>query len=164
MIASTKTIHLSINGIQKAFNINLDTTLLELIREHAHLTGTKRGCDNGHCGACTVLMNDKPVNSCCVLAIQADGADIVTIEGEGSLQKPSIIQQAFIDANAVQCGFCTPGMILSTRHLLENNHNPSDEDIIKALSGNLCRCTGYVNIIKAVHLAAVRLMEKDHEE
>lgn len=159
-----KTIQLTINGRAYTFEVEFSSTLLEVLRNQANLTGTKRGCDSGHCGACTVLLNNKPVNSCCVLAVEADGADVVTIEGESQNNQPSKLQQAFIDANAVQCGFCTPGMIMSARHLLNNNKQPTDAEIDTALSGNLCRCTGYVNIRRAVHLAAAYEAAASKEE
>ena len=128
--------------------------LLDLLRNVFRLTGTKEGCGEGECGACTVIVNGKTVNSCLVLAGQAEGAEIITIEGLSVDGKPGKLQQAFIEAGAVQCGFCTPGMILSAKALLDENPKPSDEDIKVALSGNLCRCTGYAKIVDAVRAAA----------
>lgn len=143
-----------LNGALCHFSVRETETLLQVIRDRARLMGTKRGCDGGHCGACTVLVNDKPVNSCSLLALQVDGANITTVEGLATNNKPSDLQLAFVEANAVQCGFCTPGMLLSAEALLRENNNPSDEEIDYAMSGNLCRCTGYVNIRKAIRLAA----------
>jgi carbon-monoxide dehydrogenase small subunit len=132
-------------------------TLLAFLREQLKLTGTKEGCGNGQCGACTVIMDGKAVNSCLVLAVQADGARITTIEGVEGPDGLHPLQQAFIDEGAVQCGFCTPGMILSAKALLDENADPDEGEIKEALSGNLCRCTGYVKIIRAVKNAARRL-------
>jgi carbon-monoxide dehydrogenase small subunit len=129
-------------------------TLLDVLREELNLTGTKRGCDLGECGSCTVLMDGKPINSCLVLAIQAQGHEIVTIEGisRGNALHP--LQQAFIDQGAIQCGFCTPGMILAAKSLLDQNPNPTETEIRTAISGNLCRCTGYQKIVEAVQSVA----------
>ena len=127
--------------------------LVDLLRDVFALTGTKEGCGEGECGACTVIVNGNAVNSCLILAGQVQDADIVTIEGltvEGEMHR---LQKAFVDAGAVQCGFCTPGMILSAKALLDNNPSPSDEDIKVAISGNLCRCTGYTKIVDAVRMA-----------
>ena len=129
-------------------------TLLTLLREYLHLTGTKEGCAAGECGACAVIFNSKIVNSCMILAPEADGAVIHTIEGESKNGKLSKLQQSFIDNHAFQCGFCTPGMIMSARALLNNNPNPTEHDVVEALEGNLCRCTGYTPIIEAVLAAA----------
>jgi aerobic-type carbon monoxide dehydrogenase small subunit (CoxS/CutS family) len=142
-----------------SFNINSQTvnldvepteTLLFVIRERLHLTGTKEGCGRGDCGACTVLMDGYAVNSCLILAPQVDGHAITTIEGLSNDGQLDLIQQAFIDAGAVQCGFCTPGMILSTKALLSRNPDPTDTEIRTAISGNLCRCTGYIKIVDAI--------------
>ncbi len=129
-------------------------TLLDFLRGELGLKGTKKGCDSGQCGACTVLMNGKTVDACLVLAIQADGREILTIEGLSSGGRLHPLQEAFVEEGAVQCGFCTPGMILSAKALLDEKKDPSEEEIREALSGNLCRCTGYVKIIKAVQKAA----------
>jgi len=123
-------------------------------------TDVKSGCEQGDCGACAVLLNGTPVNSCLVLAWQADGSQILTNRGLGSLDHPHIIQEAFADAGAVQCGFCTSGMVISTAALLRNNPDPSEEQIREALSGHLCRCTGYGQIVGAVRMAAKRLREQ----
>jgi carbon-monoxide dehydrogenase small subunit len=131
----------------------ISSTLLDLLRYDLGLTGTKEGCDEGDCGACTVIVNGKVVTACLVLAVEADGATITTIEGlhKGDTLHP--IQQAFVDSGAVQCGFCTPGMILTTKALLDEIPNPSEEDIKHYLEGNLCRCTGYTKILDAVNIA-----------
>jgi len=124
------------------------------LREELGMKGTKKGCDSGHCGACTVIMDGKTINACLVLAVQADGKEILTIEGLSSGGKLHPLQEAFVEEGAVQCGFCVPGMILSAKALLDEKDDPSEEEIREALSGNLCRCTGYVKIIKAVQKAA----------
>ena len=129
-------------------------TLLDFLREDLGLKGTKRGCDSGQCGACTILMDGKTMNACLVLAIQADGKEILTIEGLSSGGRLHPLQEAFVEEGAVQCGFCVPGMILSAKALLDEKKDPSEEEIRESLSGNLCRCTGYVKIIKAVQKAA----------
>lgn len=149
-------IELRVNGRVHAVEVEPSMTLLEVVRETLELTGTKEGCGAGDCGACTVLMDGKAVNSCLVLAVEAQGSDIVTIEGLGKGQELDPLQEAFIEHGAVQCGFCTPGMIMTARGLLDENPNPSDEEIKLALSGNLCRCTGYVQIVEAVRSAAMK--------
>ncbi len=154
------TITLNLNHTVRSFTVEPQETLLHLIREKAGLTGTKCGCNMGECGACTVILNGRAVNSCCVLAEQAHGCTVETIEGIGSAGHPHPLQQAFVDAGAIQCGFCTPGMILSAKALLDRNPDPSEEDIRLAMSGNLCRCTGYTKIIDAVALAAQRMAKE----
>ncbi len=152
---------LNINNREYEFKCEDSRTLLEVLREDSGLTGTKKGCDEGDCGVCTVLLDGKPVDSCLVLAINAQGHEIMTIEGlqtEGQLHP---IQKAFIDEGAVQCGYCTPGMILSTKALLDVNPNPDEPEIRRALSGNLCRCSGYVRIVKAVQAASKELTKKE---
>lgn len=134
--------------------------LLDMLREDLNLTSVKEGCSEGECGACTVLYNGEPVTSCCILAGQAQGADIVTLEGISPDGKPDAVQQAFMDSGAVQCGFCTPGMILSAEALLAKNPDPTEDEVKLAMSGNLCRCTGYAKIIEAVLLAARRRREE----
>ena len=156
-------IHLTINGTKYTFSVTEEETLLDVIREKAGLTGTKQGCGCGQCGACTVILDRKPVNSCCILAVQADGAQIHTIESLASSEKLHPIQEAYIEAGAIQCGFCTPGMIMSTKALLDRNPCPSRPEIREALSGNLCRCTGYTKIEQAVQTAALKLKEVSHE-
>jgi carbon-monoxide dehydrogenase small subunit len=141
-----------INGKIYKTEANPSIRLIDLLRNVFGLTGTKEGCGEGECGACTVIVNGKAVNSCLVLAGQVQDAEIITIEGLSTNGEPGRLQQAFIDSGAVQCGFCTPGMILSAKALLDNNPYPSDEEIKVALSGNLCRCTGYAKIITAVRM------------
>ena len=150
-------IRLTVNGKAREVDVDPEDRLLDLLRDELALTGTKEGCGEGECGACTVLMDGRPVNSCLVLAPQADGADILTIEGLSRGGELHPIQDAFVETGAVQCGFCTPGFIMSTYALLQNNADPSNEDILTALEGNLCRCTGYAKILDAVRLAAERL-------
>jgi carbon-monoxide dehydrogenase small subunit len=147
-------ISLTVNGELRILETPPNRTLLDLLREDLGLTGAKNGCGVGECGACTVIMNGVAINSCLVFAPQADGCTIETIEGLQKNDIPHPLQKAFIDAGAVQCGYCTPGMIMSAKALLEKIPNPSDDEIREALSGNLCRCTGYTKIIDAVHLAA----------
>lgn len=151
---SEHTITLTINGRQHTATAKANRTLLQLLRDDFGLSGTKDGCAEGECGACTVLMDGKPVNSCLVLAAQADGRSIVTIEGLGTRQQPHPLQKAFVEEGAVQCGYCTPGLIMSAYALLQNNAQPTEEDIRQAIAGNLCRCTGYSKIVAAVRKAA----------
>ena len=152
------TIQINVNGRANEIEVDPWRTLLEVLRDQLNLTGTKQSCAEGHCGACTVLVNGKAVNACLMLALEADGSDIMTIEGlaEGG-GKLHPIQEAFVNHGAVQCGFCTPGMIMATKVVLEENPNPSGEEIKKALAGHLCRCTGYVQIIEAVKAAAEKM-------
>jgi carbon-monoxide dehydrogenase small subunit len=145
-----KKVHLTINNKACDLIVEPNRTLAEVIRKDLGLTGTKVGCEVGDCGACTVIMDGEPVNSCLVLAVQADGRDIVTVEGLESNGKLHPLQQAFIDMGAIQCGFCTPGMILSAKSLLDKNPRPTEEEVRKAISGNLCRCTGYQKIVEAI--------------
>jgi len=151
-------ITIKVNNKGHALEVTSNKLLVEVIRQDLNLSGTKHGCNSGECGSCTVIMNGKSVLSCLVLACECDGAEITTIEGlssdEGKLHP---IQQAFIEKGAVQCGFCTPGMILSTKYLLDNYPNPSDEEIREWLSGNICRCTGYQKIFDAVKDAVKKL-------
>lgn len=143
-------ITLTVNGERYQLSVKTNRTLLEVLREELGLTGSKKGCDRGDCGACTVLVDGRAVNACLVLAIEAQGREIVTIEGlskDGALHP---IQEAFVKHGALQCGFCTPGMVMAAKALLDANPNPSEEEIREALSGNLCRCTGYTRIVQAV--------------
>ena len=154
MLENNHTIHLTLNGESRAFTVEPQETLLHVLRERAHLTGAKKGCDLGECGACTVVMNGRAVNSCCVFALEADGGSVETIEGLGTPEHLHPLQQAFIDAGAIQCGYCTPGMIMSAEALLRKNPDPTEDEIRLALSGNICRCSGYVQIVRAVKRAA----------
>ena len=147
-------ITLTVNGREEHVAVPAGMTLLELLRERLVLTGTKEGCGSGECGACTVLFDGKPVTSCLVLAVEADGRDVRTVEGEARDGQLSPLQRAFVEENAVQCGFCTPGMIMAARGLLLRNPDPSEEEIVEAMAGNLCRCTGYEAIKTAVRRAA----------
>jgi carbon-monoxide dehydrogenase small subunit len=151
-------VRMKVNGDWKEASVQPETTLLEALRETWGLTGAKRGCDEGDCGACTVLLDGKPVNSCLVLAIRVDGREITTIEGLGKEDRLHPLQSAFIHHGALQCGFCGPGMILSAKALLDSNPNPTEAEIRQALAGNICRCTGYSKIIEAVQSAS-RMMK-----
>ncbi|MHC2994106.1 MAG: (2Fe-2S)-binding protein [Candidatus Atribacteria bacterium] len=150
-------IKLIINGKKREVETTPSTRLLDLLRDDLHLTGTKEGCGKGECGACTVIMNGELIASCLVLAPQANGVVITTIEGIGDNEHLDPVQEAFIETGAVQCGFCTPGMILATKKILEENIHPCEEEIKRGISGNLCRCTGYQKIIDAIKLSAVKL-------
>ncbi|RLF43233.1 MAG: (2Fe-2S)-binding protein [Thermoplasmata archaeon] len=147
-------IRLEVNGKPVSAEIEPHVTLIEFLREHLGLTGTKQGCGRGDCGACTVLINGKPVLSCIKMAFQVDGCSITTIEGIGEDEKLDIIQRCFIDQGAIQCGFCTPAMILVAKALLAEDPQPSREAIRRAISGVLCRCTGYKKIVDAIELAS----------
>lgn len=151
-----KTIRFTLNGISQTFEVDAGLRLVDLLREKFKLFGTKESCGQGECGACTVLLNNDAVHSCLTLATQADGADIVTIEGLERNGELDPIQTAFIECGAIQCGYCTPGMIMSAKGLLLHNPHPTDDEIKEALAGNLCRCTGYTKILEAVKLAAQR--------
>jgi carbon-monoxide dehydrogenase small subunit len=151
-------ITVTVNGSKEYLDVPSNMTLLQMLRERLALTGTKNGCEAGECGACTVLMNGEPVNSCLVLAVEADGTEVVTVEGLAHDDQLTPLQQAFVDHNAVQCGFCTPGVLMSAHALLErckrSGAHPTEEEIREALVGNLCRCTGYNRIVQAVQKAA----------
>jgi len=151
------TIRFTLNGKEVEVKVKPNTTLLDLLRRKLKITSVKRGCERGECGACTVLIDNQPVNSCLVLAPQVDGKNVVTVEGIVEDEKLHPIQEAFIETGAVQCGFCTPGIILTLKALFDINSNPSEEDIRKAIEGNLCRCTGYTKIIEAALLAKRRI-------
>lgn len=147
-------VRLKVNGEDRAADVRSQATLVEFLREGLGLTGTKVGCGRGECGACTVLLDGQPVNACLVFAAQCDGREVTTIEGlsaDGGLDR---LQRAFVEAGAVQCGYCTPGMIMSAHALLDASPSPGREEIEEALSGNLCRCTGYVKIVDAVEKAS----------
>ena len=147
-------IRFKLNGREIEAEVEPNTLLLNLLREHLHLTGAKYGCGIGECGACTVLLDGEPILSCLTLAVEVDGREVTTIEGLARDGELHPLQRAFLEEGAVQCGFCTPGMILTAKALLEENPNPSEDEIREYLKGNLCRCTGYVNIVKAVKRAA----------
>jgi aerobic-type carbon monoxide dehydrogenase small subunit (CoxS/CutS family) len=150
------TITLTINGRRRTIDIEPGDKLLDVLRREGYM-GVKKGCGSGDCGACAVLLNGRAVNSCLVFAAKADGCDVVTAEGLADGETLHPVQEAFLDEGAVQCGYCTPGMIISTVDLLRRNRDPSEEEIREALSGNLCRCTGYVKQIRAVQRAADRM-------
>lgn len=153
-------ISLRVNGELREVEVTPTTRLLDLLRDDLKLTGTKEGCGKGECGACTVIMDGKLVASCLILALQAHKSDIITIEGlaEGDSLDP--VQEAYLEAGAVQCGFCTPGMVLASKKLLEENPWPDEKEIRRGLSGNICRCTGYEKIVEAVKVAAKRITVK----
>ena len=155
------TIKLRVNGYLRELAVKPHQTLLEVLRGPLELTGVKEGCGLGECGACTVLMNGKPVNSCLVLALEADGSEILTIEGLAQGGKLHPIQKAFVEKGAIQCGFCTPGAVMATVGLLKEKTKVSREEIKKALLGNLCRCTGYIKIMEAVETAQEMIKEGD---
>jgi len=147
----------TLNSETATVEIEADDRLIDVLRDRLLLTGTKQGCGDGECGACTVLLNGIPVNSCLLPAMKVQGKTVTTIEGLARGDALHPLQESFLEAGAVQCGFCTPGMILSAKALLDHKKNPSDEEIKRALSGNICRCTGYVQIIEAVKIAAAKL-------
>jgi len=153
----TKTVVITVNDVKRQGTLPCNTTLLEYLRESLGLKGAKEGCGVGDCGACTVLLDGIPVNACLTLAVEADGRQVITIEGLCKDGRLSELQQAFIDHGAVQCGYCSPGMILTAQGLLEENPNPTEVEVRRALAGNLCRCTGYDSIVAAVlHVAGKR--------
>lgn len=147
-------IKINVNGKDYELLVEPNLSLLDVLREKLKLTGTKRGCEEGECGACTVIMDGKAVNSCLVLAVEADGKKITTIEGLEENGELHPLQKAFIDYHAFQCGFCTPGMIMTAKALLDENPHPTEEDIKRAIAGNICRCADYTNIIKAIMAAS----------
>ena len=149
-----RVITLNVNGKEYELAVAPNRTLTQALRDDLGLLGTKEGCGVGDCGACTVIMDGKPVNSCLILAVQAAGSELTTIEGVAGAQGLHPIQKAFVELGAIQCGFCTPGMVLSAKSLLDGNPEPTEREIRQALSGNLCRCTGYQKIVEAVEQAA----------
>jgi aerobic carbon-monoxide dehydrogenase small subunit len=151
---SEQTIRVEINGEVYEQEVEARKLLVHFIRDVVDLTGTHVGCDTGNCGACTVLMDGKTVKSCMLLAIQADGAKITTVEGLAADGELTPLQRAFSQSHALQCGYCTPGMLLSAAYLLEQNPHPTEEEIRRGIQGNICRCTGYVNIVEAIRSAA----------
>jgi carbon-monoxide dehydrogenase small subunit len=151
---STHSITVTVNGSVEHLSVPSQMTLLHMLRDHLALTGTKNGCEAGECGACTVLLDGEPVNACMVLAPEVDGRQVITVEGLSAGGELSPLQQAFVEHNAVQCGFCTPGMLISAHALLQRNPSPDEDEIKEAMLGNLCRCTGYVRIVQAIQAAA----------
>ncbi|MDP2937293.1 MAG: (2Fe-2S)-binding protein [Dehalococcoidia bacterium] len=152
-------IKLTVNGEEYEVAIEPNRSLLDVLRDDLELTGTKKGCETGDCGACTVVLDGKTVNACLILAVSANGKSILTIEGVAQGGKLHPVQEAFIEHGAIQCGYCTPGMILSAKSLLEENPRPTEWEVREAIAGNLCRCTGYVKIVKAI-LAVAEEMAK----
>ena len=156
---STHHIHVTINGKVHEANVESRLLLVYLLRENLNMTGTHIGCDTTSCGACTILLNGTPVKSCAVFAVQADEAEIRTVEGLVEDGKLSAIQEGFHEKHGLQCGYCTPGMMMTTTALLAENPHPTEDEIRHGISGNLCRCTGYMNIVKAVQYAADKMAE-----
>lgn len=152
-----------INGRQYSGAAEPRTLLVHFIRDVLNLTGTHIGCDTGHCGACTIMMNGKTIKSCMLLAVQAQGADLLTVEGLADGDKLHPIQEAYWENHGLQCGYCTPGMLMSSLFLLQRNPDPTEEEIRRGIEGNLCRCTGYVNIVKSIQ-AAAKKMQAQHAE
>ncbi|MBC8224602.1 (2Fe-2S)-binding protein [Candidatus Bathyarchaeota archaeon] len=150
-------VEITINGRKRRFDVEPNRLLLNLVRDDLHLTGTKYGCGIGECGACTVHLDGEAVLACMVLAVDADGRTVETIEGVADVNKLDPVQEAYIEEGAIQCGFCTPGFIMTTKALLAENPDPSEAEIREYLKGNYCRCTGYVNIVRAVQSAARKL-------
>ncbi len=157
-------ITVTVNGKQHTLDVEPRLLLAHLIRQGLELTGTHTGCDTTHCGACTVLIDGSPVKSCTMFAVQVDGHEVTTVEGLTSASGLHPIQEGFRDEHGLQCGFCTPGMMLTAKALLDENPDPTEDEVRWALSGNLCRCTGYQNIVKSVLVAAARLRAKDNVE
>jgi len=158
-----KTVVITVNDVEHRETLACETTLLEYLRENLGLKGVKEGCGVGDCGACTVLLDGSPVNACLTLAVEADGCRVTTIEGLCKDGMLSDLQQSFIDHGAVQCGYCSPGMILTSQGLLDENPDPTEEDVRRALAGNLCRCTGYESIVTAVLYVSRKRRNKEEE-
>ncbi len=157
---ATHQITLTVNGTEHRVEVESRLLLVHLLRDVLRLTGTHIGCDTSHCGACTVVLDGEPVKSCTILAVQVDGASLTTVEGLARNGALDPIQEGFWQEHGLQCGFCTPGMMMTSYALLQENSSPSEAEIRRAISGNLCRCTGYVNIVKAVQYAAGKMAEK----
>jgi aerobic-type carbon monoxide dehydrogenase small subunit (CoxS/CutS family) len=155
-----KGINFKVNGVQHSLEVKSSQTLLEVLRNELGLNGTKEGCGTGDCGACTVLLDGKPVNSCLVLAIDADGREVTTVEGLEKDGKLHPLQAAFVEEGAVQCGFCTPGMLMAAKGLLDENPHPTEGEIRRGIAGNLCRCTGYVRIVRAIQRTATNQIDR----
>lgn len=153
-------VRVRVNGEPREAAVEPRTLLVEFLRDHLNLTGTHIGCDTTYCGACTVLLNGRTVKSCTLFAPMADGGEITTVEGLAKNGELHPVQQAFADCHGLQCGYCTPGLLLSTIHLLTKNAKPTDKEIRKAIAGNTCRCTGYQNVLKAVRAAAAALEKR----
>jgi carbon-monoxide dehydrogenase small subunit len=147
---TTQALTMRLNGEEVTVQVKPSATLVEVLRDQLELTGTKVACGEGECGACTVLLDGKPVNSCLVPALKAQGREVMTVEGLAPLGELHPLQKAFVEHGAVQCGYCTPGMLMSAKALLDHNANPTEEEVRLAISGNLCRCTGYAKIVEAV--------------
>ena len=156
-------VNFRLNGKKVSCTVEAEEVLVDTIRNRFRLTGTKKACGTGDCGACTVLLDGAAVRSCILLTVMVDGHDVTTIEGVGTMNQLHPVQQAFIDAGAVQCGYCIPGMVLASIALLSQNPDPSEMEIRRALSGNLCRCTGYEKIVEAVHLASIYMRSNTEE-
>jgi carbon-monoxide dehydrogenase small subunit len=161
---AVQSILVTVNGATELVEAPSNMTLLQMLRERLALTGTKNGCEAGECGACTVLLDNEPVNACMVLAAETDGRSVLTVEGLAPDGDLSPLQQAFVDHNAIQCGFCTPGMLMSAYALFQRTRKPSETEIREALVGNLCRCTGYVRIIDAIKAVANMVPEAEGGE
>ena len=159
-MADTRTISVNVNGRAYRRKIETRMTLVDFLRHELALTGTHIGCEHGVCGTCTVLLDGEPVRSCLMFAVQANGHEVRTVEGLGTIDKLHPLQEAFMEAHALQCGFCTPGFLMTLVPFLEENQKPSEEEIREALAGNLCRCTGYQHIVEAVKLASLKMEVK----
>ena len=155
------TVNFTLNGRKVSVAVSPDETLLSVVRDKFNLTGAKEGCGQGECGACTMIVNGRPMTTCLILAIEAEGYEITTVEGLSTEDELDVIQEEFITHGALQCGYCTPGMIMSAKGLLMENTDPTEDEVVKALSGNLCRCTGYKKIVEATLAAAKRYQEKE---
>ena len=153
-VASSKAVTVTVNGVEYEREVEARKLLIHFVRDDLDLTGSHIGCDTGNCGACSMIVNGQLVKSCMMLAVQADGAKIETVEGLASEGELNALQQSFSDHHALQCGYCTPGMLMSATALLRQNASPSEEEIRKGIQGNICRCTGYVNIVEAIKAAA----------
>jgi carbon-monoxide dehydrogenase small subunit len=160
----TRRITITVNGDPRTVDVEPRLLLAHLLRQGLQLTGTHTGCDTTSCGACTVLFDGRPVKSCTMLAVQADGHEVETVEGMATASELHPVQEGFKECHGLQCGFCTPGMMLASKALLERNPNPTEDDVRWALSGNLCRCTGYQNIVKSVLWAAEKMRAQNGEE
>jgi carbon-monoxide dehydrogenase small subunit len=158
-----RVIQLTVNGEEYETVVAPNQTLVEVLRDDLNLTGTKEGCGEGACGTCTVLLDGKPVRSCLILAVEAQGREITTIEGLAPMGELHPVQKAFVEYGAIQCGFCAPGMILTTKALLDENPSPTEQEARQAISGNVCRCTGYTKIVEATLKAAEMIQGGSHE-